>query len=204
MRFSNIHIPAKRLTACLLGLALMGAASSAVAQGGMSPPEDNRSFVKLDPSIKAMFLAEMRKDLENLDDILTAIAEKKFELAARIAERKMGLAHRRIERMEANGASDEEIAATVKKIRKMGEKVGDMPVKELHRKMSQGMMGVGNFMPDELQGVGQAFHLSAYDIADAARLVAKKPDAANYQKLFSAINDMTTHCRGCHDAYRVR
>ena len=187
--------------ALVSGLAAM---SLAWAESGLKAPEDNRTLVKLAPAIRDLFLQEMRRDLAHLDDILSAISDQDFELAARIAERKMGLAHRRIERMEADGASDAQIAGAIRKIRKMGARVGEMPVKELHRKMSRGMMGVGKFMPAELQGVGQAFHLTAYDVADAARLVAKKPDAASYQKLFSAINDMTTHCRGCHDAYRVR
>lgn len=193
-------------TLCIAALAAMGAERPSLAQNRMAAPEDTREFVKLDPALRDRFLQEMRLDLAHLDDILSAIAEKDFEQAARIAERRMGLAHRRIERMEANGASDEDIAAAVMRIRKMGAQVGEISAKKLQRKMSRGMagFGLGRFMPEELQGVGQAFHMGAYDIADAARLVAKKPDAASYQQLFSAINDMTTQCRGCHDAYRVR
>ena len=200
--FFKTLIPCTALAA-LLGLTAL-APAPADAANGLKAPEDTRAFVKLDPTVRDLFLEEMRLDLANLDDIITAIAEKDFELAARIAERKMGLAHRRIERLEQSGASDEEIAEEVKRIRKMGAMVGEMPAKQLHQKMSRGMMGVGKFMPEELQGVGQAFHMSAYDIADAARMVGKAPTAENYQKLFSAINDMTTQCRGCHDAYRGR
>ena len=175
--------------ALMLGLTASSFTPANAAEPGLKAPDDNRTLVKLDPTIRDLFLEEMRKDLAHLDDILSAISEKDFELAARIAERKMGLAHRRIERMEASGASDEEIAKTVRKIRNMGAKIGEVPTKELHRRMSKGMMGVGKFMPEELQSVGQSFHMSAYDIADAARLVAKKPDADNYQKLFTAINE---------------
>lgn len=190
--------------ALLAGLAIAGLSAPASAQSGLKAPEDNRVFVKLAPTVRELFLEEMRQDLANLDDLLSAIAEQDFEQAARIAERKIGLAHRRIERMENNGASDEAIAKAVAQIRKMGAQAGEISAKKLHRKMSRGMRGLGKFMPEELQGVGQLFHMSAYDIADAARLVAKKPDAAAYQKLFSTINDLTTQCRGCHDAFRVR
>ncbi len=164
--------------------------------------EDDRQLIQVSPDIKDRFLAEMRKDLTHLDDILSAITEGNMEEVAQIAERKMGLAHKRIEKMENMGASDSEIGLFITRIRKMAESEEGNLTKKLHTKGQGG--GVGQFMPEELRAMGQEMHKSAYALADIARSVKKPPAAIDYEKLFSALNTITTHCRGCHDTFRVR
>ncbi len=164
--------------------------------------EDDRQLIQISPDIKDRFLAEMRKDLAHLDDILSAMAEGNMEEVAQIAERKMGLAHKRIEKMENMGASDSEIGLFITRIRKMAESEEGNLTKKLHTK-GQGE-GVGQFMPEELRAMGQEMHKSAYELADIARSAKKPPTAIDYKNLFSALNTITTHCRGCHDTFRVR
>ena len=162
--------------------------------------EDTRELVELSPDIRDRFLAEMRLDLTNLNDVIAAIAAGDYEDAARIAERRMGLAYRRIERMEQRGASDAEIAAAIKEIRAMAEEHGtDMPMPGHGRGM-----GLGRFIPEDLGALGMTFHSTAYPLADAARAVGVTPSGENFQKLLSALGDMTVSCVGCHEVYRVR
>jgi hypothetical protein len=168
--------------------------------------EDNRELIELAPDIRDRFLERMREDLVNLNDVLAAIAEGDFEGAARIAERRMGFAHGRIERMEARGASDAEVAAAIGEIRAMAEAHGtDLPG-AMHGGGGggRGGMGVGRFMPEELRALGMAFHQTAYPLADAARAVDADPSEENFRALFSALGDMTLSCLGCHEAYRVK
>ncbi len=174
----------------------------ATSVGEALAAEDNRQFVRVSPDIIDDFLAEMRQDLVHLDDLLGAITEGSFEEAARIAERRMGLAHKRIEMMEENGASDEKIAKFIAKVRKMTENEDINLSKALHGKGQP--RGVGQFMPEELRAMGQEMHKAAYDLADTARAAKTPPTADDYKKLFSAVNDITTLCRSCHDSFRVR
>ena len=201
----------------LVGLMLALAASIPTAQTtSPAAAEDTRELIDLAPDIRDRFLAMMREDLVNLNDVVAAVAAGDFEEAARIAERRIGLGHNRIRRLEARGASDEEIAEAIAQIRAMAEKHGtDLP-HAMGRGggmgggmgrgggMGGGGMGVGRHMPEELRAMGQAFHKTAYPLADAARAVGKDPSSENYRKLFDALGDMTASCLGCHETYRVK
>ncbi len=178
-----------------------------LAAGSLSAPapataqQDDRQMVKVAPEVMDRFLAEMREDLAHLDDLLEAIAAGRMEQAARIAERRMGLGHRRLMRMEEQGASDEQISRMIARIRRMAQAEGiDLPG-ALHGN-TQG--GIGMLMPGELRAMGQEMHKAAYHLADVARAAGTPPDAEDYRKLFAAVNDITTQCRGCHETFRVR
>ena len=164
--------------------------------------EDNRQLVKIKPEMTERFLAEMRQDLDHLDDLLSAVSEGNFEEAARIAERRMGLAHKRIEMMVENGVPDAKIAEFIARVRKLAESDETDLTKALHGK-GRGR-GVGQFMPEELRAMGQEMHKAAYAFADIARAAKTPPTAGDYKRLFSAVNDITTLCRSCHDTFRVR
>ncbi len=165
--------------------------------------EDERQLITLSPDIRDRFLEEMRHDLVNLAEVVSAIGDGDFEEAAQISERRMGLGHIRIQRMEESGASDEDINAAIKQIRTMAEEHGaDLPNVMHQRGMGRG--GVGRFMPEELRAIGQAFHKTAYPLANAARAVGTTPSVENFQALFSALSDMNNSCLGCHEAYRVK
>ena len=194
-----MHFPASPPRAILI--AFLFSLAAAMTTGPVNAQEDDRQFVKVAPDVMNRFLAEMREDLVHLDDLLGAIAAGDMEQAARIAERRMGLGHQRLMRMQEQGASDEEINRMVAKIRKMAVSEGvDLP-KALHGKKHG---GIGMLMPEELRAMGQEMHKAAYHLADVARAAKNPPDAGDYRKLFAAVNDITTQCRGCHETFRVR
>lgn len=193
---------ALRFTAVAIG-ALIVVMMVAFAVAPAKADTDQRQLITLSPDIRDRFLAEMRHDLFNLSEVVSAIADQNFEAAAKIAERRMGLGHVRIRNLENSGATDAEIAAEIVKIRVMAEQHGaDLPNVMKQRGMGRG--GVGRFMPEELRAIGQAFHKTAYPLADAARAVGDKPTPETYQRLFSALSDMTSSCLGCHEVYRVK
>ncbi len=194
IRIKQIFLPVTFIIAAFVIFAPM--------TSGALAAEDNRQFVKVNPQVIDRFLAEMRQDLVHLDDLLSAISEGDLEEAARIAERRMGLAHKRIEMMVANGASDTQIAKFIAKVRKWADNDELDLSKALHGK-GQGR-GVGQFMPEELRAMGQEMHKAAYAFADVARAAKTPPTADDYKKIFSAVNDITTLCRNCHDTFRVR
>ena len=70
--------------------------------------------------------------------------------------------------------------------------------------MGMGGMGMGRLMPEEFQALALAFHEAARDFAETARAVNDPPTAADYAEVLSALNGITTACRGCHDVFRVR
>ncbi len=180
--------------------------SPAIAQ------EDNRQFVDLSPEIKAKFLARMRSNMARLDDIMSELARGNMEEAAKIAERRMGFAHGRIEKMAKKGASDAQINEMVARIRNMTK--GDDYVsisKAMHKNrpgggmgMGKGGGGLGRFMPQEMRIMGHEMHKSAYKLADTARAAKTPPTAGDYKNILAALNDITTSCRSCHDAFRVK
>ncbi len=193
-------------------LPVMAIAAIVIFFPGFSPAaaqQDNRQFVNLSPEIKAKFLAQMRTNMANLDDIIGEIAQGNMEEAAKIAERRMGFAHGRIERMAKKGASDAQINEMVARIRNMtkGDDYASIS-KAMHKNrpgggMGKGGGGLGRFMPQEMRIMGHEMHKAAYKLADIAR-ATKNPTTTDYKNLFSALNDITTSCRGCHDAFRVK
>jgi cytochrome c556 len=201
-RFGEIKMAFRyKLSSAFIAVSLLYAGEVMTA-GKLVALEDDRQLIKVDPQIKDRFLAEMRADLGHLNDLMTAIADGNMEETARIAERKMGLAHKRIEKMEQMGASDEQISQFIAKVRQMAENPDIDLSKQLHGR-GKGR-GIGQFMPEELRAMGQEMHKSAYNIADIARSVKNPPEADGYKKLFSALSDLTALCRSCHDTYRVR
>jgi len=138
---ANLTIRIRRPLAGVVVLAV-SLVAAALPGPGARAQDDTRELVELAPDIRDQFLAEMRLDLTNLNDVIAAIAAGEYEEAARLAERRMGFAHRRIEMMEQSGASDAEIAAAIKQIRAMAEENGtDMPGFGMGGGMGRGMGG---------------------------------------------------------------
>ena len=191
----------KKIYKIIFAISLLLLGSAMLNSQAMSI-DDDRQFVQVSPDIKDKFLTQMREDLTHLNDILSAITDGDLAEVVRIAERRMGLANKRIERMVQNGASDKEISLFIARIRKMVETEGVNLPNRLHGKRRG--KGLGQFMPEELRAMGQEMHKTAYHLADVARDANNPPNAEDYKKLFSAINDITTQCKGCHDAFRVR
>ena len=182
---------------------------------------DERQEIQLPPQIRDQLLAEMRGHLANLDDLATALASGDFAAAAEIAEIRMSAGHRMLENMTAMGASPEQIEAMrqhrMQMMQQMGMGgmgmggmgmgrmgMGGMGMGMGGMGMGMGGMGMGRFMPEEFRALGMGFHAAADEFAKTARAVSTPPTVADYQAVMSALGAVTTACRGCHDAFKVR
>ena len=179
---------------CILILAI----GFSLAQSQVSADDDPRMTVSLPPEVGAGFLAEMRTHMANLDDIMTALAESDFAEAARIADIHMTFGHRRWIRMAEEGATDEEIASAKAEFEpKHGSGGGN-------RGGGMGMgPGFGRFMPEDFQAMGASFHEAAASFAETARSVATPASPGDYRAVLGALQEVTTTCRACHDAFRI-
>ena len=167
-----------------------------VSAGPALAEEDPRTAVALPSEVEARFLAEMRTHLAHLDDIVAALAEDDFRQAARIADLHMTMGHHRWARMAEAGASDEEIAAAKARF------------KEQHAAGSgQAGMGMGGgfgrYMPEDFRAMGAVFHDAAESFAETTRTVATPVSAEDYRAVLAGLQEVTTACRGCHDAFRI-
>ncbi len=174
--------------------------TSATAQDDMREP------ISLPPELKSQFMAEMRAHMGNLDDIMLTLAEGDFKGAARIAEIHMDFGHSLWEAMAAEGKSDEEIAAAKKRFRTAGGGQG----RGMAHSPGQGGgagggggMGLGRFMPEDFRAMGAVFHDASANFAETARAIGPDPSPQDYQAVISSLQEITTACRACHEAYRL-
>jgi len=168
--------------------------------------EDMREAIALPPDLKQQFMAEMRAHMGNLDDIMLTLAEGDFKGAAQIAEIHMDFGHSLWEAMAAAGKTDEEIAAAKARFRSAGGGQGQGQGQGMTHTPGQGMgggMGLGRFMPEDFRSMGMVFHDAAGNFAETARAVGPEPSVEDYQAVVTALQEITTACRGCHDVYRL-
>ncbi len=168
------------------------------AQSQVSAQDDPRVAVSLPPEVGADLLAEMRTHMANLDDIVAALAEDDFAEAARVADIHMTFGHHRWIKMVESGATDQEIAAAKARFKEMHRAGGGQ------RRGGMGMgPGIGRFMPEDFRAMGASFHEAAEAFAETAKSVATPPAPADYRAVFAALQEITTTCRACHDAFRI-
>lgn len=196
-------------------LAGLGAAILAAGLAGplapLSAEEDPRATVSLPADVAAAFLAEMRTHMANLDDVVAALAEGDFKAAASIAELQMTQGHHRWAAMAEQGASDEEIAAAKEQFKTMrdarGGQMGKGQGMGKGRGMGGGGMGMGpgfgRYMPEDFRAMGDSFHEAAESFATSARSVATPATPTDYRSVLEGLQEVTTTCRACHDAFRV-
>ena len=154
---------------------------------------DSRELVNLPPKVKDAFLTEMRGNVIKLENILAAIAEGNFKEAADIADIKMGFGHSQLEGMAKQGMSTEEILARKQKMQRMGHGKG----------MGQGQ-GMGRYMPESFRALGQNFHQASENLASKARSVGANPTVKDFRSVIGAVEEVTSACVSCHQAFRVR
>jgi hypothetical protein len=176
--------------------------------GGTWAEEDDRQLIKVDPTLKAQVLKEMRQLTERLDDVLAALSDGDFKQVARLGEIHLGFGHSKLEAMLADGASEEQIQARrvrMKQNRAAREKAGvsGHGSKESLFGITAGSMGLGQKLPEEFWLMGQSMHGAAEQMAVAARAAGSQPTVDDYKAVTARIQEMTTACRGCHSAYRL-
>lgn len=64
--------------------------------------------------------------------------------------------------------------------------------------------GYGRHMPMEFRTMGMAMHRAALDAADVADAMPANPGAGDWARVVSALANLSSHCRGCHAAFRVQ
>lgn len=179
---------------CIVILAI----GSIAARSQVAAEDDPRTVVSLPPEVGAGFLAEMRSHMANLDDIIAALAEDDFAAAARVADIHMTFGHRRWIAMAEGGATEEEIASAKARFEQM---------RKSHAGQRRGGMGMGpgfgRFMPEDFRAMGALFHEAAASFAETARSVAAAASPADHRAVLGALQEITTACRACHDAFRV-
>ncbi len=186
----------------VLAAGIIGVLSQAPNQAAAE--EDSRTAIALPSEVEARFLAEMRTHLAHLDDIVAALAEDDFQQAARIAELHMTMGHRRWAKMAAAGASDEEIAAAKARFKERHAAGSGRTGSGMGMGMGMGMGGgFGRYMPEDFRAMGAVFHDAAETFAETARSVATPVSAEDYRAVIAGLQEVTTACRGCHDAFRV-
>lgn len=177
----------------LCRLALLGAA---VALPTAAHAADDRLLVEVPPAIRDDLMAEMRKHMDSLDDVVKALAAGDLDEAAAIAELRMDMGHRVWERMAAEGATDAEIHELRERMRALGtgpsrgQGVG-------------GGKGPGRLMPDDFRAMGAVFHEAAQAFAATARDTSDPPTADDYARVLGALRHVTSTCRSCHTHWRV-
>lgn len=153
---------------------------------------DDRNVIQVPIEIKEMFLEDMRRHLDNLNEITYAVSAGDFAGAAYVAENKMGFGHSVREMLMAKGMPEHEINDFVTNLRqKHGE--GERPAQ-----------GIGRYMPQEFREMGQTFHQAAGEFAKIAKSVSTSPTVEDYQQVFSALSEVVDVCSACHSAFRVQ
>jgi hypothetical protein len=173
-------------------LVALGAAI-VLARGPAAEAADDREVITLPPEAREQFLAEMRGHMGNLDDVVAALAAGAFDEAADIAEARMDFGHRMWARMAEQGMSAQEIRRQKETMRKAGVGTG-----------SGRGMGPGRYMPEHFRAMMGTMFEAAQDFAGVARGVGDPPTAADYRSVMEALGEVTAHCRGCHEAFRIQ
>lgn len=191
---------------------------------------DDRELIKIPDEAQKALLTEMRSLLENLNELLGAVAEGDFKEVARISDFKLGFGHARWQRMKEAGYSQADIQAQIDRMQAMrAANGGKLSEEQIHGKgmgmgqgkgmgmgmgMGRGMgggggdsifgRGVGRFMPDEVRALGQQLHGSAAVISVAAKKAGSKPIVEDYKTVIGGIEEMTAVCAACHASYKIR
>ena len=181
-------------------LASLIAVLTGVLAGPALAEEDPRTAIFLPNEVETRFLAEMRTHLAHLDDIVAALAEDDFKQAARIADLHMTRGHHRWAKMAEAGASDEDIAAAKARFKERHAAGSG----QAGSGMGMGMGGgFGRYMPEDFRAMGAVFHDAAESFAETTRTVATPVSAEDYRAVLAGLQEVTTACRGCHDAFRI-
>ena len=163
---------------------------------------DERQLIDIPPSSQAALLTEMRSLVDNLDEMLSALADGDFDEVSRIADFKMGFGHARWQKLLDEGVSPEDVQKQVNEMRgKRGKGHG-----KGHGGGGGGIFGqgVGRLMPQEVRAMGQQMHVAAGEVSLAAQKAGDSPTVKDYQAVLSNIQEMTAMCSACHSSFKIR
>jgi len=173
------------------------------ALAGAEPVDDPRRVIELPPAVADQLRAEMRDHMDNLDDLVGAVAAGDFADAAEIARTRMRMGHRLDERLADAGYSKTEIEAFRQALRQQGWEPGRGFGGAGPASGIAGAMGPGRYVPDEFRAMGRTFHQAAQDFAATADTVGEPPTVEDYENVLSALQFVTSTCRSCHATWRL-
>ncbi len=144
---------------------------------------DSRQLLNYPPDVRVYALANMRKHLQALAEIMDAFANAKYDLAAGIADSRLG--------MDSSGAAGCRVDSM-----KMDMKT--MPMSETSHLDHQ----MSLLMPEGMRELGQNMHRSANEFAVKAREADK--DSRNVAAAAIALARIAQQCVACHESYRMQ
>ena len=68
----------------------------------------------------------------------------------------------------------------------------------------RGDQEVAKHWPEPMQKMADQMYRTASDFVIVSQNASVEDSKESYQKLIAALGDVTSACRGCHEAYRVR
>ena len=144
---------------------------------------DSRQLLNYPPDVRVHALANMRRHLQALAEIMDAFANAKYIEAAEIADTRLG--------MDSSGA-----AGCRPDTLKMDMKT--MPMSEFDHLNHQ----MALLMPEKMRELGQNMHRSANEFAVKARDAGK--DSKNVTAAAVALAKIAQQCAVCHESYRMQ
>jgi len=192
-----------RVLAAAAALVVAAVAVLTAALAGAEPVNDPRRVIELPPAVADQLRAEMRDHMDNLDDLVGAVAAGDFADAAEIARTRMRMGHRLDERLADAGYSKTEIEAFRQALRQQGWEPGRGFGGAGPASGIAGAMGPGRYVPDEFRAMGRTFHQAAQDFAATADTVGEPPTVEDYENVLSALQFVTSTCRSCHATWRL-
>ena len=171
---------------------------------------DERQLIELPQTSQTALLTEMRSLVDNLDEMLSALADGDFDEVSKIADFKMGFGHARWQKLLDEGMSPEDVQKQVNQMRgKRGSGKGHGQGNgqgKGHGGGGGGMFGqgVGRLMPQEVRAMGQQMHVAAGEVSLAAQKAGDSPMVKDYQAVLSNIQEMTAMCSACHSSFKIR
>jgi hypothetical protein len=158
---------------------------------------DDREVLVVPKDVRTKFLREMSRHMAGFDEILSAIAEEDFKGAARIAENNMRFGRNIWVEMAARGMAAENIAELQNRYPKMNAAERQKISEEM------GVQGA-TVKPGSFDHSVQLFYSATGKFAEVAKYVGDKPTPTDYENVIEALHQITSICRGCHDAYQLK
>ena len=70
--------------------------------------------------------------------------------------------------------------------------------------MRRGDQEVADHWPEPMQKMAEQMYNSGSNFVIVAQNASVEDSKEGYQKVMAALGEMTSSCRGCHEAYRLR
>jgi len=155
------------------------------AQHMAATTSDSRELLNYPPDVRIHALANMRRHLQTLSEIMDAFANGKYAEAADIADSRLG--------MDSSGA-----AGCRPDTMKMKMSMKMTPMTEAdHLNHEMALL-----MPEKMRELGQNMHKSANDFAAKAREAEK--DSKQIKNAEIALAKIPQHCVACHEVFRMQ